>query len=232
LIVNLHSAGEKATTQATLSGVEEPAAARGFAVVRPSAASDVWNFETDEDLDYIAGIVNRLVKSGCVDRASVFAMGMSQGGDFASFIACQRPGLLRAVASVAVVNAYGPCDGWYKTPLLAFAGTADPIYGIDTGLSDGVPFSGNPANKPGPLTAETQAWAVLNGCVGEARSIDGDEAAEEFSFDCPADAEVRYFVHGGGHVWPGGGKRSPFDGPAVPDLDATGLILDFMSSYL
>ena len=229
LVLNLHGAGETATSQALQSDMASPAADRGYLLAFPSAYAEVWNFEDASDLDFLGSLIDSAVASGCVDGGRVFAAGKSQGGDLAGFMACRRPGTLAAVASVAVVNAFSGCDGFEPTSFLGFAGTADPIYQPDTGLSDDVPFSGDPADKPGPLVEEAAGWARLNGCGDEPATSDGPAGTQEVRFDCPEGVEVLYLLHNGGHTWPG---SSDSVGPTVPDLNATGLVLDFFDQHL
>jgi polyhydroxybutyrate depolymerase len=198
--------------------------------VHPEAIGHFWNFVAPDDLDYLEEIVALLIGQGCVDANSVYAVGFSQGGDFAALAACRRPGLLAGVASVAVVNSYAPCQDWQATPLIALAGEADPIYLLETGLREDVPISGDPADRPGPLTDEVGAWAALNGCSDGAARTEQLASAEMTDFECPAGADVRYLVHDGGHVWPGGGDRPASDGPAASGLDASEMIFQFFEA--
>lgn len=231
VILNLHGADESGSIQASVTELEPAAWALGYVVVHPEAISGLWMFEDATDIDYLVALLDEVAAEFCVDPERVFAAGMCQGGDFASFFACQVPGGFAAVASVAVLNFYEGCVDWTPTPLIAFAGTSDPIYRPDQGLSDAVPFSGDPEDKPGPLADEATAWATANGCEPVPTESPGDAGTASFSFACPGGAEVQYLIHAGGHTWPGGGAPPPGLGPAVPDLDANAIILDFFGEH-
>lgn len=231
LVLNLHGADETGANLASTSGFERPAWARGYVVAHPDAIDRLWNFEDDTDLEFLTTLVDALADELCLDPSRIFAAGLSQGGDFASFMACEAPGRFAAFASVAVLNAYERCATWTPTPVLAFAGTADPIYVPAVGLAESVPFSGDPRDKPGPLADEAGTWALANGCDPQpAESIAA--GVTTITYDCPPGADVQVLVHAGGHTWPGGEiDPPPILGPAVHDLSASTLILDFFDRH-
>jgi polyhydroxybutyrate depolymerase len=231
LVLNLHGADETGANLAAVSGIEIPAWTRGYVVVHPDAIDRLWNFEDDSDVEFLTVLMDALADALCLDPSRTYAAGLSQGGDFASFMACQVPRRVAAFASVAVLNAYERCATWTPTPVLAFAGTADPIYVPDVGLAESVPFSGDPLDKPGPLADEAGTWALANGCDAQAAESSAG-GVTTISYDCPPGADVQILVHAGGHTWPGGAiDPPPFLGPAVPDLDASTLILDFFDRH-
>lgn len=228
VIVAVHGAGQTAAVLASDANLERDAWARGHIVISPDAVDGMWDFLGNSDVNYFDTLLDAVEAEFCLDPERVFMAGMSQGGDFASFFACHAPGRVAAVASVAVLNFPEQCETWSPTPVLAFIGLNDPIYRPDLGLDDEVPFSGDPGQRPGPLSAEAAAWAAANGCAPEPSEVPGDSQTASMSFACPDGAEVEYLLHDGGHTWPGGSAVPGF-GPAVPELPANEIMLDFFA---
>jgi polyhydroxybutyrate depolymerase len=118
-----------------------------------------WDLETtvnNPDVDFVEAVATDVAKIRPVDRSRIFATGYSSGGFLANVVACQRPGLLRAIASNAGGAPYNQrehwpngapkCPGERPTATLALHGARDFTVTLDSGR----------------YTAEY--WAYVNGC--------------------------------------------------------------------
>ncbi len=81
----------------------EAASGTDAIVVYPDAIDATWDlYDTDpnnKDFPFIASVIDKVANSFTVDKARVFAAGWSNGGFFANELACNRPGLIAAIAS-------------------------------------------------------------------------------------------------------------------------------------
>jgi polyhydroxybutyrate depolymerase len=230
-----HHSIEATTADLTLSLIsEDTAESEGFVLVHPEAprrTNYLWQFADQTDVNFIADLLDLLEAELCVDPDRIFSTGMSQGGDFSTFLACQIPERIAAVASVSVLNHHDSCTR--PVPMLAFVGTADPVYDIDNGLVLAVP--GVPDDiLPGPLVDEAAAWATTNGCKAKPMVDRFTKEIRRYQFVCSGENDLVYYVHPGGHVWPGidaGGVWEANFGPSVSSLDANSLIWRFFAAH-
>jgi polyhydroxybutyrate depolymerase len=194
--------------------MEAAATERGFVVVTPSSVPPEWNAFADparaDDFAYIHALLAEVDASLCVDRARFFVAGHSNGAAFAAFLACHEPYELAAVAMVSATTP-STCPDDVRPPVVAVAGTADPL----------VPYAGGPIGGSGisiPPAEDTAAgWAVHDGCDPEP-AIDAPAAGVTRRTWSGCGGVVLLTVDGGTHDWP----RSPFD--------ATAAILDFFEA--
>lgn len=199
-----------------------------------------------DDVAYVRALVAYLTQTYGVDPGRVFATGISNGGIFTHKLACDAPGLIRAIAPVAgnMPDALLPvCNPGRGTPVMMFNGTADPF----------MPYAGGlPENRRmieraqgGPLTdtmASSEAtaafWARINGCGGAstrdlANVSDDGTTVTEFNYSCGSNDVLLYRINGGGHTWPGTTVRiaARLNGPTSMDIDATGTMVAFFRTY-
>jgi polyhydroxybutyrate depolymerase len=196
--------------------------------------------DSADDVDFLADLVDRVKSEGCVD--DVFATGYSGGGRMISATACERPGLFDAIAPVDGLRAGVPeeqgdggwapdpatCDPASGTPVLSFAGTADPIN----------PYDGGGAGywQYGVQTA-VERWASIDGC-GEP-SVDSPTPGVSVTTyaDCAAGPVVSYVIDGMGHTWPGRALEAQAGyasvlGATTDLVDANEVMWDFFSAQL
>lgn len=126
-----------------------PALARreGFVLVAPDGLHRAWADFRDpgerpgprppagtDDVKFLTLLTDTLVHQGLVDPHRIYVVGISNGGAMALSLACARPDLFAASASVimemtrAMVNACHPAHG---IPLLFMNGTVDPIINFE-----------------------------------------------------------------------------------------------------
>jgi polyhydroxybutyrate depolymerase len=145
-----------------------------------------WDLETTDgnaDVAFVAQVVEELARDGRVDRSRVFGTGYSSGGFLANVVACQRPGLFRAIASNAGgapynqlekwENGYPKCPGQSPTATLALHGGRDFTVTLDSGR----------------FTAEY--WAYVNGCRTDEMETTGYPECRGFR-GCPAGKAVAF----------------------------------------
>lgn len=238
-----------------------PALARreGFVLVAPDGLHRAWADFRDpgerpgprppagtDDVKFLTLLTDTLVHQGLVDPHRIYVVGISNGGAMALSLACARPDLFAASASVimemtrAMVNACHPAHG---IPLLFMNGTVDPIINFEGG-------SGHLGRMaPAYLSAEDSMryWRKVDGCEA---NDDGSEALPDrdphdgstvsvIRSRCPVGTDVRlYRVDGGGHRMPDtmSDSRNPrlvnrLLGPQNHDINGPQVIWDFLRPY-
>jgi polyhydroxybutyrate depolymerase len=231
---------------------------RGFAVVTPDGTGPLatakrlrtWNAGggsggwqcvsgaacTDgvDEAAYFSALLADLSKLVRVDRGRVFATGHSNGAAMAERLACELPGGVAGVASIAGGNQYSttlPCTA--PTPVLEIHGTDDPCWSWAGGPASCA--DKNPGSKIS-VPATLEGWASRNGCASIPTAIPVPDVADDgttttrYDYDCPQGRElVLYEVAGGGHTWPGGSPASANAGLVSKDFSANHVILDFFA---
>lgn len=248
LIFGLHSLTVDYRTVAAMSGFPEMHRRYDFVGVSPSGRADgvppYWNaapVADNEDIEFLARLLDHLEATLCIDTGAVFSVGMSNGAQMSSLLACHLSERISAIAAIAGVEFNDPCGG-APVPVIAFHGRADPI----------VPYSGGGLNsvaiadanwyhgavppgtaQPTGVEASMRRWARHNGCDPEAIDHRVTEAVTERVWrHCQAATEL-YVLDGVGHAWPG--KPQPaFEstfGPGSTDVEAATLIWDFFFAH-
>jgi polyhydroxybutyrate depolymerase len=232
-------------------GVEE-----GFIAVFPHGTDEPVRWDTtpdpaaNPDIDYVTALLDTVEAERCVDRARIYATGLSNGAMMSSTLACVMADRITAVAPVAGVEMPEGCDPARPVPVLAFHGTADPILLFNGGINTDVlaPVLGGdeaeggttttlpPADLEGEGYPETvDRWAALNGCDDDFTDDDVTDAVVRRTYDCPAEAPVEfYIVEGGGHTWPSSEFSRSIEsiaGPTTFDIDASELAWTFFQQF-
>lgn len=191
----------------------------GFAVCYPRGTKDEWGnrfwnvgYEFHEgmdvdDADFLIQLAVFLQTEYTLDPSRTFATGMSNGGDMSFFLACEAPGVFRAVA---------PVCGTIMTANFDNCTEAIPVFAI-SGIDDEVTwYNGDPGNigEWGPylsIPAIIDHFSTVNGCqnfsseaLPDNNTGDGSTITFERHFEGIGENEVwLYRVDGGGHDWPG-----------------------------
>ena len=243
LVLVLHGGGgsSREVRYSTRGRFDSLAEENGFLVLYPDAVNRMWDTGSGDmsrglrsrrdDHGYLAALIAAVAREHPVDPTRVFATGVSRGGMMAFALACDTPGLLRAIAPVAMPlpsAEAADCARGGSLGLLLIHGTAAPF----------VPYTGGPINlgrrdRDRVLSAAKtmEFFARRNGCDGvvserigrvEHRSLTGCAVPTGF-----------YSVEGGGHGWPGGlkvrtGGRA---GPVNTDISAPDEIWSFFSRF-
>ncbi len=163
----------------------------------PDGIGSTWDLEStldNHDVNFAGAIFDELTARFPVDRSRLYATGYSSGGFLANVIACQRSGLLRAIASNAGgapykqaqtwPNGYPKCPEQAPTAMLALHGEDD--FGVTL--------------SSGRFSAEY--WAYVNGCKTDVMETTGYEQCHVYR-GCPSGKAVGFCpIPGLGHwVW-------------------------------
>jgi polyhydroxybutyrate depolymerase len=211
LVLAFHGTGGTGEGMIGYSGFGPLAERAGVVTAYPSSGPDAdqWslseNRRGDDDFALVDGIIDRLVRAGCADRARVYAVGVSNGGGFATRLGCDRSSRIAAVVSVA--GDYGPlppCRPDRPVSLLEIHGTADQA----------APYAGR--GGAGAVMPWLRAWAQRDGCPAQPQErTDGARVLRLQWAPCRAGTEVAHIrIAGGTHQWPGATPPDP--GPPSP----------------
>lgn len=172
----------------------------------------------EEDLQFVDEIVNSARRTWAIDDSQLYAVGFSNGGGFAQYLACQRPAQFTAIATVSAAYYSKVVEGCDPGTVghLNIHGTDDQVVSYNGGTRHDTKF----LSVPEILDVAAQR----NHCRGgvERQQLIGD--AERTTYrECAAPVDhIR--IDGGRHIWPGySGNRTD----AMPENFATDKILDF-----
>ena len=241
LVVLLHGGTNHADLLANepAYGLKAKSDREGFIAVFPNGTGKPasWNAgdccgtartQNVDDVGFIRQVVTNVFRQMSIDRARIFAAGISDGGMMAYRLACEVPELWRAVAAVAATDRTRNCSPASPVSVLHIHAKDDPQ----------IPFAGaaraDAAEQPAAaramsVTDAVAKWAQLDGCTAQPRHIldKGGSYCEAYSY-CRGKAEVHLCVtETGGHSWPGAKAAK---GTAPPPVwSATDLMWDFFS---
>jgi polyhydroxybutyrate depolymerase len=224
LVVVLHGNLQRGADMRTRTSWPEVARREGFAVVFPDGLDRAWADlrapgerggtappRGTDDVKFIATLVDRLVRAGIADPHRVYVTGVSNGGAMTQTLACVRPDLFAAAASVIMAmteRMAAACRPSQRIPMLLMQGTADPL----------IPYAGARGQRRFGVSGLYSAadtlrfWRRIDGCEpGDAgrtalpdRVRDDGSTVARIASRCPADGEVLFYrVDGGGHRMPG-----------------------------
>lgn len=251
LVLVMHGSGERAAEIriGTGYGFERLADEHGFAVVYPNSASFDWNdcskvgdFSVNgrevDDVGFLNTLVDKLATEIHVDRARVFATGVSAGGFMSIRLALEAPSRFRAV--VAVAANVPTLDNFKCTPqgqgtsVMIMNGTNDPL----------VPFAGGEVNllglfyKGGNVRSSRESgeyFADRNQLAGKPvttqTSVADGVRVEQVLWRNETKSEVELVaIHGGGHGLPQAHYRRPrLLGPSPMAPDGPAMIWSFFA---
>lgn len=245
LVLSLHALTVNYAVTPSIYGLLEAAAEDPVVIVAPSglvsAGAPYWlaaPVEPNRDVDFIAGLLDRLEGEVCFDTSQVFSTGQSNGGQMSSLLACRLGDRITAVAPVAGVEFSDEACTGPPVPVMAFHGDADPVVLYDGGGLNATAISNQqfwhgdvPPGLPvhGGVDQALADWARHNGCDPEPTEEQiSDEVLRRSWSGCEAET-VLYVIQGGGHTWPGRPVEGFGDqfGPTTTDILATELLFDF-----
>ena len=213
----------------------------GFAVCYPQGSTDGsgstffnvgYDFQQNEDVDdlgFVLALNEHLQNNQSLDPSSVYATGMSNGGDFCYLLACQASEVFQAVAPVAgmiMQDIMDECNPTTTTSILEIHGTEDNV----------TYYEGDPYNMDGwgayPSIPQTMDFFLdlfqLSGAgtftaLDDLDPTDGSEVTvSSWSNDEGCPRVELYDVVGGGHDWPGAWGNM--------DIDASRVAWEFFES--
>ena len=249
LLMAFHGGGGNSAFMANdkYYGLPSKADKEGFVAVFPDGASRLrgklatWNAgdccgyardSRSDDVGFVDKILKDLRGRLNLDAGRTYAAGMSNGGMFVYRLACDRPGVFRAIASVTGTDNYSGCAQPRPVPVLHIHAENDThiLFGGGAG-----PDAFRDQSKVTDFTSVTgtiEKWLKRNGCKGSPeRVVKKDGVYCDLYRDCKDGALVKLCVtSSGGHSWPGA-KAKPTKRSDSPSsaISATDEIWDFFS---
>ena len=113
-----------------------------------------YSVDGERDVQFVHDLLDALPAQYCVDTTRVFAVGMSNGGSFATIVGCELGDRVRAVASVSGAY-YTTCKEEERTPSLLV------LHSVDDRQA---PFAGSTARRLPAIAAWVEAQAADRNC--------------------------------------------------------------------
>jgi polyhydroxybutyrate depolymerase len=202
-----------------VSGFDAAADAAGFVVVYPNGSGPdggrSWNAgdccgsarqNQVSEAVFVRAILQDAGTLAEIDPNRVYAAGFSNGAMLSYRLACEMADTFAAVAPVAGVLQFGPCEPSRPVSVIHIHGTTDaavPFQGGGRNSATNLPFP--------PVEDSIAAWVGLDECnpVGEVQP-DGVTTRTVYSGCREGTAVELYMIQGVGHNWP-----QPFVFPAT-----------------
>jgi len=217
--------------------------AEGFIAVYPQGSGGIagklrtWNAVTCcgyamqqriDEIAFVAALLDDLQVTVAIDRARVYAIGISNGGMMAYEVACALADRIAGIAVVAgEMTALDRCRPSRPVPVLVIHGSDDRNLPVDGGVG----AKAFAVHEVRSLASAIDFWRRHDGCGENARSqVHGAVRRTSYS-SCSGGSEVELVtIEGGGHSWPGGDRIARFlDPPST--IDATGEIWRFFARH-
>ncbi|HEY6212938.1 MAG TPA: PHB depolymerase family esterase [Vicinamibacterales bacterium] len=238
LVISIHGAMNWPSFQMALSQWNALSDQQGFIVAYPAGSGGgpkVWHMSGLDtkrrlapDVVFISELIDTLASRYNIDRARVYANGLSNGGGMTYALSCTLADKIAAFGplAAAVTEQIEWCDT--PAPVIAFHGTRDPF----------TPYEGAKvwlAPMPFPnIPAWIARWARRNRCAPEPIDsvLNGDVTRREYS-GCADAADVQlYTINGAGHQWFGGTKGPEWLlGPFSRSIDASRVMWEFFQKH-
>jgi len=192
----------------------------GFVVVYPRGLLRNWDLGQGQlaalsrprrdDLAYVEHVIALAAGMAPIDPERIFGVGFSQGAQMALALACTRPGLVRAIAMVAMTVPDFLVETCADAPAfgaLMMHGTNDPVVPYQGGQ---LKFFKRSFDRFLSFDQSLAFFVARNGCRAEAEetqyleavSDDGTSVLIRRWRQCREGETVGYAIIGGGHQWP------------------------------
>jgi polyhydroxybutyrate depolymerase len=241
LLVQLHGGGGNGGGLDRLTRFHALADRERLVVVSPNGFERHWNdgrvAGDVDDVGFVAALIDCLAGWLPIDRARVFAVGISNGAMMAARLASELPDRVAAFGQVAGTVA-ADAQAWWRpgrpVPLIQIHGSGDTI----------LPYAGGAVRarrRGGPDRGQVlgvDAWADLvatNNAAGAptVTRVGPDVSVRAWRGPTPQSDIEFWRVEGGGHTWPGGIQYLPAGiiGPTTDTFDATAAIWRFLVTH-
>jgi polyhydroxybutyrate depolymerase len=245
IVIALHGGGGNMDYQADDAryGLISKADKEGFVVVFPNGYSKLrsgkfatWNAgkccgaardENIDDVGFIRTVLERIASQVSVDRQRIYATGMSNGGLMSYRLACEMPGVFKAIAPVAGTDNTVTCSPARPVSVLHIHAKND-THVLFTGGS-GMDSRKAAVTDFTSVSDTIEKWRDINACpAAPQRVLEKAGAYCDLYAPCRNNTQVKLCVtETGGHSWPGASKTR--NEPASQALSATEMMWDFFS---
>jgi polyhydroxybutyrate depolymerase len=233
LVVMLHGGFGSAEQAERAYGWNQLADREKFVVVYPDGVGRAWNAgggccgrparEGLDDVGFIGAVVDEVAANVPVDRARIYATGISNGGMMSYALACGTD-VFAAIGPDSATQ-LDPCASPRPTSVVAIHGTADRMIRYDGEPGVGV------AHIDGPPVPEVNGfWRNVDRCPAPAVTERGPVTTSVA--DCADGRGVTLItIAGAGHQWPGSQPVREGADPPSDALDATTTLWAFFAAH-
>ena len=241
-VLVFHGGGGAALSARTQTRMSEKGQAERFIAVYPQGSGVLstklltWNATTCcgyamqhriDEVAFVRAVLDDLEANFQVDRARVYATGISNGGMMAYLSACALADRFAAIAVVAGELTTADCRPTRPVSVIVIHGTADQNLPYDGGV--GAKALARHAVRS--VRFAVDFWRMHDGCRDAAVSERAGTVMRE-RYACASGSEVELItVEGGGHSWPGGARLARLLDEPSAALDASDVIWTFFARH-
>jgi polyhydroxybutyrate depolymerase len=240
VLLALHGGGGDMDYQTDNYGLVEKSDEAGFILIAPNGTSrfasgilTTWNAGTCcgqarerkvDDVSFIRAVIARVATQVSIDRARVFATGMSNGALMSYRLACEAPDLIRAIAPVAGTDNTITCKPSRPVPVIHFHARDDSHVLFNGGAGPDALVETKFTSVPVTIAK----WVALDKAAPQAMTVLSIPGATCTLHAGPAPVEL-CVTEAGGHSWPGSQSRRANKNPSQA-INANDLMWVFFSS--
>jgi polyhydroxybutyrate depolymerase len=241
LVLVLHGATVSADQTERYYHWDDLADAKGMVVAYPQGLNDAWNAGSccsdapsrkTDDLGFVSAVLDDASARVAADPARRYMTGVSNGAMMTLRYACERPGELSAIGSVAGTFT-SRCDRPPPIPFMAIHGLKDLAVSFEA--SSSTTESGPDIRLPG--AEAIGRFFAADGCHDPVTLTAGPVHTQ--TAVCAPGLDVKVItIEGAGHQWPGAtidADRMAMDGPQNQPsraIDATTELWSFFSAHV
>ena len=209
-VIALHGSPQDAAAFEDIIHFQAKAKAADFLAIYPDGCYEDWDSSAGSyDVHFVASLIDRLATTGRIDKARVYAVGVSAGGKMTHRLGCDLSARLAAVVVVAGVLPVGDCTPARPLPIMIMHGTED---GIDRAVE------------------AVDKWVALDQCSGAPTVTRSGITQTSIWAHCQTGAVVQFeSVEGGHHTW-FGSQFNPVPGEPDANTDAWAFMQQFRLS--
>jgi polyhydroxybutyrate depolymerase len=254
-ILNFHGGGSNAKRQEQYSGMDATADRDGFVAVYPNGTGRgrralTWNAggccayaarNRIDDVGFTRALLDDLATRVRIDRARVYATGISNGGMMAYRLGVEAPDRIAAIAPVEGALMVKTSKPARPMPLMLFNSIDDRFVPYAGGfgrlgrIAHATPYPG--------VDEEIARWRAFDGCPPDARveptlkgaagSADADNSATRYEWGPCGDGSkiVLWKLAGSGHEWPGATRHVFWLGRGTRVIDANQQMWRFFRDF-
>ena len=148
---------------------------------------------SDRDIQFVRDIIADLPEKYCIDSSKQFAVGMSNGGGFATLVSCELSDQIQAVASVS---------GAYYTDCAQDGKRTPSLMVVHSKTDKQVPFLGAVNRKLPDVPRWVERKAAARGCQDKTQRLTADGTVYNSWFKCKDDSLLRFVaINNQDHGW-------------------------------